>query len=563
MNDSTPDKHAASRSTGPQRAQADFPPALIEAAEQVAAGRLGKAEGILRRFVHEHPTDVNGIRMLGEVGLSLGALKDAETLLARCVELAPDYHAARYAYANALYKRHRYDEAIAQLDKLLTLQPDNSAWLILKAANLVEISEHQTALVLFERVLNRDDKHPQGQLSYGHALRALGRSDEAIAAYQRAASLGAGEAYWSLANLKTFRFGEAQIAAMETRLQDEACSYRDYYHLLFALGKAREDRDEHQAAMAAYVKGNQVRGRSVPWESDRFHADVQELKAFFTRTFFAGRSSAGLSACDPIFIVGLPRSGSTLIEQILASHSQVEGTAELSDIIALARRIAGKKRREDASRYPSDLATLDTAALTALGQDYIDSTTVQRLTDRPRFIDKMPNNFTHIGLIHLILPNATIIDARRHPMDCCFSVFKQLFASGQGFSYSQQRIGRYYRDYLEMMDHWDTVLPGKVLRVQYEDMVGDTPTQIRRLLAHAGLGFEEQCLSFHETQRTVRTPSSEQVRQPIYQGGVGQWRPFSEWLDPLRDALGPVLSRYPEAGLSPSSSGTESPERSN
>ncbi|MEM9757889.1 MAG: sulfotransferase [Pseudomonadota bacterium] len=526
----------------------DFPPRLMEAAEHVAAGRLGKAEGVLRRYVHDNPSDVNGIRMLGEVGLSLGALKDAEALLARCLELAPDYHAARYAYANALYKRHRYSEALRELDRLLVLDADNAGWLVLKAANLVELSEHEAALPIFERVLAGKPDHAQARLSYGHALRALGRGDEAIVAYSQAAELGVGEAYWSLANLKTFRFSDAQIHAMEARLRDEACPFRDYYHLLFALGKAREDRGEHEVAMAAYVKGNQVRGRSVPWEPERFHQDVIGLRDFFSRDFLAGRSSEGCAAPDPIFIVGLPRAGSTLIEQILASHSQVEGTAELSDIIAIARRIAGKRRRDDPSNYPSALANSGPAALRELGEEYLKRTRVQRHTSCPRFIDKMPNNFTHVGLIHLILPNAAIIDARRHPMDCCFSGFKQLFASGQGFSYSQERIGRYYRDYLEIMDHWDEVLPGKVLRVQYEDMVSDTEAQVRRLLEHCGLKFEEACLSFHETERKVRTASSEQVRQPIYRSGVGQWQSFSAWLDPLRAALGPVLERYPEGG---------------
>jgi predicted Zn-dependent protease len=527
--------------------QAGFPPALVKAAEYLAAGKLAKAEAILRPYVHEHPSDVNAIRMLGEVGLALGALRDAENLLERCVELAPDYHAARYAYANALYKRHRYDTSLAQLEILLAVEPANAGWLTLKAANLVEVNEHDRAIPIFAEVLAHHPDYKQAYLSYGHALRAVGRLDEAVTAYEQCIALGSGqgEAYWSLANLKTYRFSEAQIAAMEALLRDESCVYRDYYHLLFALGKAREDRREYRAAMAAYAKGNQVRGKAVPWDPDAFHRDTEELKAFFTADFFADRAGQGCEAPDPIFIVGLPRAGSTLIEQILASHSRVEGTAELADIIALARRISGKRRREDESRYPGALADASPAEVRAMGQGYIESTAIQRVTEKPRFIDKMPNNFSHVGLIHLILPNARIIDARRHPLDCCFSGYKQLFASGQGFTYSQERIGRYYRDYVDIMDHWDRVLPGTVLRVQYEEMVADTENQVRRLLDYCNLPFEERCLAFYSNERTVRTASSEQVRRPIYRSGMGQWQPFGEWLGPLREALGPVLERYP------------------
>ncbi len=529
--------------------RADFPAALVTATEHIAAGRLAKAEPILRKYVSEHPADVNGIRMLGEVGLSLGALRDAENLLHRAVELAPDYHAARYAYANALYKRHRYQDAIVQLDLLLEVEPLNPGWLTLKAANLVEINDHEQAIPLFEAIISHHPSFRQAHLSYGHALRAVGRIDNAIAAYEQATTVGegAGEAFWSLANLKTYRFSNAQIEHIESMLREENCAYRDYYHLLFSLGKAHEDSQNYQASMAAYVKGNQVRGRGVPWRVDQFRKDSRELMDFFSEQLFARFQGVGCELADPIFIVGLPRAGSTLIEQILASHSQVEGTAELADIIALARKLSGKRKREDLSRYPSSLAESAPEEFAAMGQGYIDSTAVQRVTDRARFIDKMPNNFSHIGLIHLILPNAKIIDARRHPMDCCFSGYKQLFASGQGFTYGMDRIGNYYRDYVELMDHWDRVLPGKVLRVHYENMIDDTEPQVRRLLAYCGLPFEEQCLRFHETRRTVRTASSEQVRQPIYRGGMGQWQPYSQWLDPLREALGPVLERYPES----------------
>lgn len=531
---------------------ADLAPDLVSAAQHVAAGRLAKAEGVLRKYVFDHPADVNGIRMLGEVGMSLGALREAQSLLERCLEIAPDYHAARYAYANVLYKRHRYESAIKQLDDLLRIDPVNAAWLTLKAANLVEINEHSLAIPLFERVIAEHPEQAQAQLSYGHSLRAIGETDKAVAAYLRATQQGhgVGEAYWSLANLKTFKFSDAQIGDIEARLKNDDCVYRDYYHLLFALGKAQEDRGAYHAAMAAYLKGNQVRGKAVPWDSESFHKDVETLCEFFSQEFIASRGDTGCQRADPIFIVGLPRAGSTLIEQILASHSQVEGTAELAEVIRIARTISAKQRREDESQYPGALSAKTNDELHKLGEGYLASTDVQRMTDRPRFIDKMPNNFTHIGLIHLILPNATIIDARRHPMDCCFSGFKQLFASGQGFSYGLKRIGYYYRDYVKMMNHWDKVLPGKVLRVNYESLVEDPEVQIRRLLTHCQLPFEAQCLNFHETQRTVRTASSEQVRQPMYRSGLNQWKPFSDWLEPLREALGPVLNDYPDAAAS-------------
>lgn len=523
------------------------PAELMQAAKHIAAGRLAKAEVLLRTFVKANPTDVNGIRLLGEVGLELGALQDAENLLSRCVELAPDYHLARYSYAHALYKRHRYADSLEQLDQLLAIDPNNSAWLTMRAANLVEINEHGQAIPLFEKIIEKHPGNKQVYLSYGHALRAVGRVSEAISAYEACVSMdtGKGEAYWSLANLKTYRFDEEKIAQIEAALNDKGCEYRDYYHLLFALGKAREDRKEYRQAMLAYAKGNQVRGRAIPWSSRKFNADTGELIRFFNEQFFRQRQGVGCESVDPIFIVGLPRAGSTLIEQILSSHSLVEGTAELADIVALARKIAAKQRRSDSSQYPGALAVMPDAQFAELGRRYIESTSVQRVTGTPYFIDKMPNNFSHVGLIHLILPNARIIDARRHPMDCCFSGYKQLFASGQGFTYSQERIGNYYRDYIAMMDHWDAVLPGRVLRVQYEDVVADTETQVRRLLDYCQLPFESACLSFYENARTVRTASSEQVRQPIYRSGVGQWRPFNDWLEPLRDTLGPVLERYP------------------
>lgn len=525
-----------------------LPARLAEASAFIRQGALAKAEGVLRTYVHEHPDDVNGIRLLGEVGLALGALRDAEKLLARAVALAPDYTAARFAYANALYRRHRYAESLAALDHLLAQEPHNPAWLTLRAANLVDLNEHTQALPVLETVMRLHPDYRQAWLSYGHAQRAIGSTDAAIAAYERCIELeaGVGEAYWALANLKTYRFNDAQIAAMEAMLRREDCDFRDYYHALFALGKAREDAGEHKQAMAAYVKGNQVRGRQVPWDIAGFERDTQQITAFFDEAFFAQRKGWGDTDSAPIFVVGLPRAGSTLIEQILSSHSQVEGTAELADIIAIARDLSGKRRRQDQSHYPAALADISREEAAALGSRYLEGTRVQRLSNAPFFVDKMPNNFTHVGLIHLILPNAKIIDARRHPMDCCFSAFKQLFAAGQGFSYGMKRIGHYYQWYCETMDHWDRVLPGRVHRVYHERLLDDVEGEVRSLLDYCGLPFESGCLRAHETERRVRTASSEQVRQPINRDGIGRWEPYSQWLDPLRKALGPALGNYPE-----------------
>lgn len=520
--------------------KASLPPELEKATQDVIAGRYAKAEPELRRYVKERPNDVNGIRMLGELGMALGALRDAEALLARSVKLAPNYHAARFAYANVLYKRHRYHASLVELEHLLSLESIQPSWLVLKAANLVEINEHDSAIPIFQQIIRDHPDHRQAHLSLGHAQRAVGAIADSINAYEQAILLGSGqgEAFWSLANLKTYRFSDAQVEHMRGLLKHDQCGQRDYYHLLFSLGKSLEDRGEFEEAMAAYTKGNQVRGGLVPWKPEAFHADTLALIDFFTAELFAKRKDWGAHVADPIFIVGLPRSGSTLIEQILASHSQVEGTAELADIIAMARTIAGKQRRGDASGYPSAIAKMSAEQIEELGESYISSTAIQRVTDAPFFIDKMPNNFSHIGLIHLILPNAKIIDARRNPMDCCFSNFKQLFASGQGFTYSQNRIGRYYSDYVDIMAHWDKILPGRVHRVIYEEMVDDTENQVRRLLDYCGLPFEERCLEFYRNERTVRTASSEQVRQPIYRQGIGQWEPFENWLEPLRKALG-------------------------
>jgi tetratricopeptide (TPR) repeat protein len=381
---------------------------------------------------------------------------------------------------------------------------------------------------------------------YGHTLKTVGKLDDAISAYRKSIELSPsiGESYWSLANLKTFRFTDDDIANMREQFRPESGDPDDQGHLAFALGKAFEDRKDFDQSFEFYEQGNLIRGRRHRHDVKKNILDTaRQIKTLDTE-FFATRKGVGCATTDPIFVVGLPRSGSTLVEQILASHSQVQGTSELPDIIAISRKLGSKSRQNPAGEYPEILAELMPQQFKELGESYIDTTRVQR-KDIQYFIDKMPNNFRHVGLIHLILPNAKIIDARRHPMGACFSGFKQLFATGQTFTYDLTGIGYYYRDYIKLMDHWDKVLPGRVHRVQYEDMVNDTETQIRDLLDYCGLEFEEQCLRFYETKRAVRTPSSEQVRQPVYKHGLEQWRNYEAHLDPLKEALGPVLERYP------------------
>jgi len=521
-------------------------PQLIEAIELTRAGKLAQAERLARDFLKQHPADVSAIRLLADIGMKLGQFDDARLLLERCLELAPDFHLARHNYAVTLVRQQKLEPALAEAQKLLAMEPDNPNFQVLKGTILVRMGNHAEALEIYERVLKSYPRQARAQMNYGHTLKTVGRMDESIAAYRRCIELspGVGEAYWSLANLKTFRFTDADIDLMRSQVTTEGGDPEDQAHIAFALGKALEDRGDFEESFHFYRRGNAIRRVN--------HRHNAKINVFNTARqiktldadFFAARRGAGCPAPDPIFIVGLPRAGSTLLEQILASHSQVEGTAELTDIITISRRLAEKSRQNPAGKYPEILAELPLERFRELGEGYLESTRIQR-SDTPFFIDKMPNNFQHIGLIHLILPNAKIIDARRHPMACCFSGFKQLFARGQTFTYSLEDIGRYYRDYVILMDHWDRALPGRVLRVEYEDMVADTETQVRRLLDYCGLEFEEECLRFYETKRAIRTPSAEQVRQPIYTQGLEQWRNYEPYLGPLKEALGPVLDRYP------------------
>jgi tetratricopeptide (TPR) repeat protein len=524
-------------------------PKLLEAAAALNANDLAVAERLLRAFLKDQPTDVTAIRMLAELGSRLGRYADAEHLLARALELAPSFTFARHNYASVLFRRSKLSETLEQADLLLARDPRNPAYRNLKAAALARRGETHEALELYESVLNDFPKQPKAWMSYGHTLKSAGRQTDGIGAYRRAIALlpSLGEAWWSLANLKTLRFTPDEIAQMRTQLARTDIGEEDRFHLQFALGKALEDAEQFAESFRYYEQGNALRGKELPYKADETSALVARLKSVFTADFVHAHSDVGAPDPDPIFIVGLPRAGSTLIEQILASHSAVEGTMELPDIFAIVRRLGGKERPGQASAYPEVLASLADAQFAQLGKEYIERTRVYRKLGRPFFIDKMPNNFFHAGLIHLMLPNAKIVDARRHPLGCCFSGFKQHFARGQGHTYNLTDIGRYYADYADLMAHYDRVMPGQVHRVIYERMVEQPEEEVRRLLAYCGLPFEEGCLRFYQNDRAVRTASSEQVRMPIFKDAVDHWQNYDAWLGPLKQALGPVLQSYPDA----------------
>lgn len=522
-------------------------PRLLVAASALVEGRIAQAEALLRAHLKQYPTDVAALRMLAEVAARLGRNADAEILLERCLELSPSFDPARHQYAMVLYRRNKSAAALREIDQLEKLDPHNSMYRNLKAVILVKIGEYRESIEIYAEVLKAHPEYPRIWLSYGHTLATAGREDDSIAAYRKSIQLAPhlGEAYWSLANLKTFRFSGEENRAMRKQLARPDLSEEDRFHFDFALGKALEDDHRYAESFRHYSSANELRRIRSDYDAEEVTAFVRRSKELFSQEFFEVRAGYGAPAPDPIFIVGLPRAGSTLIEQILSSHSNVEGTMELPDMIMIVESLAGKPKKSEAPKYPAVLGTLSAEDCCKMGLGYIERTRIQRKTSKPLFIDKMPNNFLHLGLIRLLLPQAKIIDARRHPMACCFSAFKQQFAEGHRYSYSLEDTGRYYRDYVELMDHFEQVIPGKVHRVFYENMIEDTEAEVRRLLAYCGLPFESACLRFYENDRPVRTASAQQVRQPIYRDGVEQWRHYEAWLEPLKAALGDVLQSYP------------------
>jgi tetratricopeptide (TPR) repeat protein len=510
---------------------------------------LAAAEKIIRAFLVEHGDHIEAMRLLARIGMDLEVYDDAELLLTAVLERTPDYAAARHDYARVLMSRHKYREARTELDRLLADDPANRNFSTLRAAATVGVGDHEEALEQYRLLLQAapSEGHEAADLhlSAAHALKTLGRQTEAIEEYRAAARArpGFGDAWWSLANLKTYRFSDVELERMHAAETAASTSVVDRYHLCFALGKASEDRGDYAESWRCYEGGNALVRAASRYRPEPVERNTANQQKVCTREFFHERQDCGVASNEPILIVGLPRSGSTLIEQILASHSQVEGTQELADIPRFVLELQGTDPDLENPRYPAILADLPREAFVQLANRYLENTRVYR-AGRPRFIDKMPNNFRHIGLIQLLFPNAKIIDARREPMACCFGIYKQLFARGQEFAYSIPDIARYYRTYLELMEHWDRVLPGRVLRVHHEDVVDDLEGGVRRILEHCELPFESSCVEFHRTQRSVRTASSEQVRQPIFREGLDQWRHFEPWLAPLREELGDALERY-------------------
>ena len=524
---------------------ANLPPEVVTATSLFSDGDLAPAEQIIRAFLLRHGDHPEAMRLLAKIGMARDVLDDAELLLEGALTLAPDHRAARYDYADVLVQRHRYLPAREQIGRLLELDPGNLDYRSLAATIAVGLGESDAAISIYRGMLADLPASPDVHLWIAHALKTVGQVPEAIDAYRAAAAARPdfGDAYWSLANLKLYRFDEDEMARMRAAEAAASTALVDRQHLCFALGKALEDRGETAESWAYYERGNALKRSESRYRPEILEANTAGQIEVCTRTFFQRREGWGDPRPDPIFILGLPRSGSTLLEQILASHSQVEGTQELADIQRIVLEIQGRDPDPDNPRYPAALADMTRVDFRQLGERYLADTRAYR-GDKPVFIDKMPNNFRHIGLIHLMLPNARIIDARRDPMSCCFSNLKQLFAQGQEFAYSVEDISRYYRTYLELMRHWDEVLPGRVLRVQHEDVVADLESAVRRMLDYCGLAFEPACLEFHKNRRSVRTPSSEQVRQPIFRDGLDQWKAYEPWLGPLETALGDALVRY-------------------
>lgn len=522
-------------------------PVLQQAAAAMVKNEIPIAERILKSHLKTKPTDVPAIRMLAEVAIRCGQDEEAELLLKRCLDLAPSFAAARYNYAVLLHRHNDSASALIEIEKLIDADEDNPKYRNLIAVILSRVGEYARSSEIYLKLLTEYPTNAKVWLSYGHVLKTEGRQEVCIDAYQKSIERDPafGEAYWSLANLKTFRFSAADFETMREQVAKSDLSDENRIHFHFALGKASEDSEAYLESFDSYEKGNTLYRQSNPYDADLNSTRVKRLKAVFTPALFAARKGVGCQAKDPIFIVGMPRSGSTLLEQILSSHSLVEGTTELPEIVTIAKKLREESGSDEIVAYAEVLAAKSDSELRQLGELYMDRTRIHRKTNRPFFIDKMPNNFLHIGMIRLVLPNAKIIDARRHPLACCFSNFKQYYARGQNFSYGLEDMGRFYYDYTELMAHYDEVLPKHIHRVIYEHTVEDTKAVVDSLLAYCGLSFEEGCLRFFENQRPVRTASSEQVRQPIYTAGVDQWKHYEAYLDPVKQVLGSVLDKYP------------------
>ena len=526
---------------------AGLPPILQAVTNLIYENKTVKAEKLVRGFLQKNPHHIEAMRLLAEIAMRFGVFDEADFLLESAVEFSPDDVQLRLDYIQILRKRQKFAAALEQAKVLYERDPENALFQSYLAIECMQTGEHERAFELFTKVLDAMPNDFATLTSLGHAYKTFGKHDEAVNSYQASynAKIDHGDAYFGLANLKTYKFSDVEIAQMERLLERQDIGFSDRVNLCFSLGKAFEDRNDFEKAFEQYERGNDLKSVQSRYRAEEMTKELLAQAEHCGAELFLQQGGKGYDAPDPIFILGLPRAGSTLLEQIIASHSQVDGTLELPNILSMSFQLRGRDRKVEGGRYPKILHDLPVEKLKHMGERFINDTKIHRQS-APFFIDKMPNNFRHIALIKLILPNAKIIDARRHPMACCFSGFKQHFAEGQEFTYGLQNIGTYYKDYVALMDHWDNVLPGQILRVQYEDVVENTEAQVRRILDYLDLPFEEACLEFHKTKRSVRTASSEQVRQPIFKSGLEQWRNFEPWLNPLKEALGPeILSRYP------------------
>ena len=525
---------------------AKMPPTLVAAMDSISQGRLVEAEELCRQFLIKVPHHVEAMRLLAAIGVKLNVMQDAEFLLESALKLAPDNVLLRVEYIEVLRKRQKIALAYEAAKTLIEEYPEDVHYKSLYAVLCMQKGDYESALDYFDKVLQRMPGDPVTLTSKGHALKTCGNSHDAIDAYRAAAKTAPafGEAWHSLANLKTFSFTDEDIAQMQTQLKGHELRFMDRVYINFALGKALEDQHDFASAFAHYTAGNSAKKASSRYKPEQITGEFEQQKSVFSDVRIDRFTDSGCTAQDPIFILGLPRAGSTLLEQILSSHSQVDGTLELPNILSMVADFRRDDRLTGENRYPRILNELSAETYRDLGEKYLKDTQMHR-QGAPFFIDKMPNNFRHIGLIKLILPNAKIIDARRHPMACCFSGYKQLFAEGQEFTNDLAYAGRYYRDYVDLMDFWQARFPEQILQVEYETVVNDFESQVKTILDYCGLPFEPACLSFYKTERAVRTPSSEQVRQPIFKSGLDQWRNFETHLQPLKEALGPVLERYP------------------
>ena len=517
------------------------PPQLLAGSNLLSEGELDAAENLVRGYLQRHGAHIDGMRLLAQIGIKRDVLDDAELLLEKILELAPDYHDVRYELGSVLLSRRRNLPALLQAELLLRVDPDKHAWLLLYANACDGLGDYTRSLSVYQRLVTQDPDNVTLWLSIAHALSFLRRQSEAIEIFRKVTRMpqGTGPGYLALANIKSYRFTDDELEEMRRAEAAGDISVSERDNLCFAIGTALEQSRQYEESFRYYERGNVLRRSRITYKSELLERQVRLQEEVCTAEFFAARRGVGCACPDPIFVLGLPRSGSTLIEQILSSHSKIDGTLELPELSRLVQQF--RSRREDEPPpYPAILAELSAEEFRRFGEIYLDETRVYR-RGAPFFIDKLPGNFRNIGFIHLILPNAKIIDARREAMACCFGNYKTSFVGGMEFTYDLTEMGQYYRNYVRLMDHWDRALPGRVLRVRHEDVVADLEGSVRRMLDYCGLPFEPACLEFHKTERTVRTMSAEQVRRPINRQGLELWRHYEPWLGPLKKALGPLV----------------------